>query len=220
MSETKIFGDDSMDFKTSFDNDRVVAEAYDAISNAYGDACNEGSPLKSYLKAVNSAVGELQGSLDNISSSDIDDYKHFPVSTYNGHAVPDGFTPDPEDKNWAVRMLQNQLRDHLGTKSAEPMAGSGEPSEPEPDESDSDDNNQPEMEAVFDRIADDDSGVSGIGAKTAEKLRRWIAVNEVEISHEEIDVEVTISDKYDSLDEVPAEKVTQLSTEQIEELQS
>lgn len=223
MSETKLFRDDSMDFK-SFDTSeekRTLAEAYDLISNAYGEGCNRGSDIaKPFLKGVNAKVGEIQGNTDSPKASSLDEYRHFPAEEVDGMMVPEGFRFDSDQPAKIAKNLQSQLQTHLATEGvSEPVAGTEGGNEPEVEKTDSDDS-ESDMEPVFDRIADDDSGVSGIGRKTAEKLRRWMAVNEESVSHEEIDMEVTAADKYDSMDDVPAEEVTQLSTEEIKQIQS
>ena len=177
MSETNIFGDDSMDFKSNFDNPRVVAEAYDLISNAYGDACNEGSVLKPFLKSVNSEVGSLQGSLDNISASDVESYDYFPAEEQNGHMVPEGFEVDPvsEQKERNIKILQRQLRQNLGESDARP-AGNSEPVEPESDDNGNDESND------NDQNTHPVCEIPGVGNGTAEKVATFFDSNPEAVS--------------------------------------
>jgi len=228
MSETSIFGDDSMVLKESFSNPRVVAEAYELVSNTYGDACNEAPELKDYLSTVNSEIGSLQGSLDNMKASDVSEFRNFTVTEHNGHMIFESYTPEIESGFHAetiVESIQNQLAEALGEiKLSAPSGNSGEPEdEPEGDDDESTDEstNEPttsdsDLEGPFQQLAD----CKGLGEKTVSKVRKAVAVNGIDLpSPDEIDMEVSVTERYDSLDDVPAETVAELSPEQISELQ-
>lgn len=216
MSKSNIFGTTGIDFKNQYENPDIVAEAYKAYSNLFGDAIDEGAELKDWIQSVYHELGDLQGSVDNTPKSDIDSYNHFPVTEYQGHMVPQGFVGHlngGDDSELVKNMAQSQLRDNLGTSADEPEPESKpEPSSPDRTESDS----QSDMEAFFEDAEDE---VKGLGPDTAENLRSWIKSQERSISHEDIEMEVPVTEKYDSMDEVPPHKVSELSPEQIAEIQ-
>lgn len=200
MSETTLFGDDSMEFKSDFSNDgRVVAEAYKAVANRYGDSCNDGDKLKDLLQPINSALGAKQGSLDNIKKSEIDEFQVFPTESYKGHQVPEGMAEKPEatfDAEMQVSELQGLLSSYLAAEKTAPAGNSGP--EPEPESNDSSDSSESDMEAPLQALVNE---VEGIGKSTADNFRRFLAENP-DWEAPDVSIEIPVTEQFDSLDEV------------------
>jgi len=210
--EATIFDDSGMTFKNQFDSPRVVAEAYNAISNLYGDVCShkqDDRQLFDFLQTANSALGELQGNMDNIAVSELDGHAHIPVTTHNGHAIPVG-TQDIAEASAtkpqeAKKGIQRMLRENL----AEPQDSSEPEPEPEPQPVESQ-----EVDAR-DFLLDN---VKGCGETTLDNLAQAMedhGVDSLTVTPENLQE----SDNWESLADVPADELAQMDEQQIAALQ-
>jgi len=227
MSEKTIFGENGMGYSDGLDT--VVTDAYISFRNRYVDANDrDDAPdvwvdfLKELCYDAERSLGEVQNESDTPKVSEFDaGSSSFPTYVSDGKVFPEGIPTVPDDVSQAKKQARRMLREHLGEQSEpepEPVPATGNegPADTtENDENDSNDAPETDMEASFEEL---EQNVSGMGEETVENFRRYVAVNNWTVP-DEIDVEVSVTDRYDDLSDVPPETVAELTAEQIAELQ-
>lgn len=189
--------------------------------NEYGNSAPElrTEPSEQAVKAFDG------NTLTEISGDSVPEQDHIEIPYSETHdraayyAVPEGQLQQAQEivRDITTRVIPEAESwfDYMDGNVAA-LEGEGEDIDITSDDSGTTSESDNDLEEPFQRLVSD---VDGMGRKTVENFRHYVAANDWQ-APDEIEVEVTPVDQYDSLDQVPAETLTELSTEQIQAIKA